>query len=127
MSIFKSKKKFYSLIFILAVVLIGFGLYQEMIVLRTEPKFLPKDKIMRKFTEKELAMYNGENKSLPILLAFDNYVYDVTSGREYYQPGGVYHRLAGKDSTSELKVFGGNMIKEKYPVIGILVSTTTSK
>ncbi|GAA5993754.1 hypothetical protein JCM5350_008223 [Sporobolomyces pararoseus] len=55
-------------------------------------------------TEQELSKYNGINtndddsKGLPIYLAIDGDVYDVTEGRESYGPGGAYHIFAGRDA-----------------------------
>lgn len=75
---------------------------------------------LKNFTVEELKKYDGSDPSLPIYLAMDGYVYDVTPGKEYYQPGGPYHSLAGRDSSYELNQFGGNIIKRKYKIAGIL-------
>lgn len=74
----------------------------------------------RSFTASQLAQFNGNNPNEPIYLALDGFVYDVTKGREFYRSGGPYHYLAGKDSTTELRIAGGGIIKRKYPVIGVL-------
>ena len=71
------------------------------------------------YTSASLAAYNGERNDLPIYVALDGYVYDVTAGKSYYLPGGTYHSIAGKDASGELHLFGGNIIKEKYPVVGV--------
>jgi predicted heme/steroid binding protein len=70
------------------------------------------------FTEKTLSLYNGEDTSLPIYLAFEGLVYDVTSGKEFYGADGPYHFLAGTDGTKLLQLIGGDIIKRKYAVIG---------
>lgn len=70
------------------------------------------------FTTDSLAPFNGEDASLPIYVAFDGNVYDVTAGKKFYGPDGHYHFLAGTDGTKLLKIFGGSTIQEKYPVIG---------
>jgi predicted heme/steroid binding protein len=75
---------------------------------------------LKTFTLAELARYNGSNSTLPIYLALDGYVYDVTKGREFYQVGGPYHDLAGRDASKELHLVGGGIIKRKYPVVGKL-------
>lgn len=80
------------------------------------------DKPLPKFTKTELKKYNGTNPSLPIYLVLDGYVYDVTKGSEFYKVGGAYHYLAGKDSSFELHMVGGDIIKRKYPVIGRLIT-----
>lgn len=72
------------------------------------------------FAENELIKYNGTNPDLPIYLAMDGYVYDVTSGKEFYEPGGSYHDLAGKDSSVLLHIAGGSIIQKKYKIVGIL-------
>ena len=68
----------------------------------------------------ELAKHDGSDAHLPIYIALNGLVYDVTSGKSYYIPGGVYHYLAGKDSSLQLNFIGGDIIKEKYPIVGIL-------
>ena len=70
------------------------------------------------FTKDSLAVFNGEDSSLPIYIAFEGNVYDVTEGEKFYGPDGNYNFLAGTDSTKLLKVFGGDTIKNKYPVVG---------
>ncbi len=75
------------------------------------------------YTATTLTPYNGSNENLPIYIALDGYVYDVTAGKSYYTLGGAYHNLAGKDASKELRLFGGNIIKEKYPVIGNFVTS----
>lgn len=72
------------------------------------------------FTLDELSQYNGTDPDLPILLALDGLVYNVTSGKKFYFLGGPYHDLAGKDSSKELHIAGGEIIKRKYPVVGKL-------
>jgi predicted heme/steroid binding protein len=74
--------------------------------------------VQKTYTATELSQYIGIDPSKPILLALDGLVYDVTAGREFYQPGGSYHDLAGKDSSTELHLVGGDIIKRKYPVVG---------
>lgn len=78
-------------------------------------------KALPKFTSEELKKYDGTDPSRPIYLALDGNVYDVTKGSEFYRVGGSYHYLAGKDSSFELHIVGGDIIKRKYPIIGRLV------
>lgn len=72
------------------------------------------------FTASQLAEYDGTDPHKPIYIAMDGLVYDVTAGKSYYQSGGSYHYLAGRDSTADLHIAGGGLIKRKYPVIGRL-------
>ena len=73
------------------------------------------------FTKASLTKFDGEDVSLPIYVAFEGSVYDVTEGKKFYGPDGHYHFLAGTDGTKLLKVFGGSTIQEKYPVVGTFV------
>jgi predicted heme/steroid binding protein len=68
----------------------------------------------------ELAKYDGTIESVPIYLALNGLVYDVSPGREFYREGGPYHYLAGKDSSSELNLIGGDIIVRKYKPIARL-------
>lgn len=72
-------------------------------------------------SQKDLGKYNGDDPTLPIYIALDGNVYDVTEGKVFYEPGGAYHYLAGKDSSLELKLFGADIIKRKYPIVAVLV------
>lgn len=72
------------------------------------------------FSETTLAKYDGTDPELPIYLALDGYVYDVTAGAsEYYGPGQPYHDLVGKDSSVLLNMFGGAIVKKKYMIVGV--------
>lgn len=71
------------------------------------------------YTASSLATFDGTDETKPIYIAIDGNVYDVTEGKKFYAPGGVYHFLAGTDGTTLLKVMGGDIIKKKYPVVGI--------
>jgi predicted heme/steroid binding protein len=73
------------------------------------------------FTKESLAQYDGTDTSLPIYVAFEGSVYDVTEGKRFYAPGGAYHFLAGTDGTPMLRIAGGGIIKEKYPIVGTYV------
>lgn len=72
------------------------------------------------FTSQELSKYDGTDPSLPIYLALDGDVYDVSPGKEYYKLGGSYHILAGKDASEQLHFAGGSIIKRKYKIVGKL-------
>lgn len=76
---------------------------------------------LKTFTTEELKKYNGTDINIPIYLAYNGDVYDVTKGREFYKVGGPYHDLAGKDSTKDLNIAGGGIIKVKYQIVGKLI------
>jgi len=50
-------------------------------------------------TPEELSVYNGTDKSLPIYLAINGTIFDVSAGEHTYGPGGSYHVFAGRDAT----------------------------
>ena len=58
--------------------------------------FPPKQRI---FTPEQLAQYDGTDPKLPLLLAVRGDVFDVSSGRLFYGPGGGYSIFAGKDAS----------------------------
>ncbi len=76
--------------------------------------------VTKTITAEELKKYDGTDPKLPIYIALDGLIYDVTAGSKFYTPGGPYHYLAGKDSSAELHLIGGDIIKRKYPVVGKL-------
>ncbi|KAK6466013.1 cytochrome b5-like heme/steroid binding domain-containing protein [Scheffersomyces coipomensis] len=46
----------------------------------------------------ELAIYDGTNPNVPIYVAVNGSVFDVSSSPKIYGPKGTYHKLSGKDS-----------------------------
>ncbi len=78
----------------------------------------PHSSLEKNFNQDTIREFNGTDKTKSIYIALNGLVYDVTSGSEFYKPGGPYHYLAGKDSSIELNMVGGSIIKSKYPVIG---------
>jgi predicted heme/steroid binding protein len=73
-------------------------------------------------TVQELTKYNGDDPNLPIYIGLNGLVYDVSSGRSFYDANGTYHYLAGKDSSSDLNLIGGDIILRKYKPISKLIS-----
>lgn len=61
----------------------------------------PSPIVFQTFTPRTLLKYNGENQS-PVYLAVRGKVYDVSSGRNFYGPGGPYENFAGRDATRGL-------------------------
>jgi predicted heme/steroid binding protein len=50
-------------------------------------------------TPAQLALYNGTDPKLPIYLALNGSIYDVSASPHLYGPGGGYGFFAGKDAT----------------------------
>ncbi|KAK2762271.1 hypothetical protein FQN54_001281 [Arachnomyces sp. PD_36] len=50
-------------------------------------------------TPSQLALYNGTDPDLPIYVAVNGSVFDVSSNRPTYGPGGSYSFFAGRDAT----------------------------
>ncbi|KAF8476144.1 cytochrome b5-like heme/steroid binding domain-containing protein [Kalaharituber pfeilii] len=49
-------------------------------------------------TDAQLAKYDGTDPALPIYVALNGSVFDVSANRETYGPGGSYHVFAGVDA-----------------------------
>ncbi|XP_010472503.1 PREDICTED: probable steroid-binding protein 3 [Camelina sativa] len=64
------------------------------------------------FTAEQLSRYNGTNESSPIYVAIKGRVFDVTTGKSFYGPGGDYAIFAGKDASRAL----GKMSKKEEDV-----------
>ena len=72
------------------------------------------------FTEDSIKQFDGTDENKPVYIAYEGYVYDVSTGRnDYYNDGRDYHYLAGKDSTTDLNIVGGSIIKKKYKIVGV--------
>ena len=82
--------------------LFGFLVYLRLrpAKLQTLPK-APPPTVFRTFTPPELFPYNGLN-GMPVYLAVRGRVFDVTSGRNFYGPGGPYANFAGRDASRGL-------------------------
>lgn len=50
-------------------------------------------------TPTQLTLYNGTDPSLPIYLAVNGSIFDVSANRAIYGPGGSYNFFAGRDAT----------------------------
>lgn len=50
-------------------------------------------------TPAQLTLYNGTDPSLPIYLAVNGSIFDVSANRPIYGPGGSYNFFAGRDAT----------------------------
>ncbi|TYI50119.1 hypothetical protein E1A91_D12G079700v1 [Gossypium mustelinum] len=64
------------------------------------------------FTVEELALYNGTDDSLPILLGILGSLFDVTKGKSHYGAGGGYSHFAGRDA-SRAFVSGNFTVRSK--------------
>lgn len=121
--------------YIVIGVLVLFAVLLTLIVLRPHSAVAPGDDLeasppeatstLPVYTATTLAPYNGKNSDLPIYIAFEGNVYDVTSGKDFYGPGAMYHYLAGTDGTEILKYIGGDIIKRKYTIVGTLSTEET--
>lgn len=66
-----------------------------------------------------ISKFIGNDQNNPIYIAFEGCVYDVTPGKDkFYGPNMDYNYLTGKDSTDELHIAGGAIIKSKYKIVG---------
>ncbi|PLW08790.1 hypothetical protein PCASD_03465 [Puccinia coronata f. sp. avenae] len=54
------------------------------------------------FTPQELSQFDGSDPSKSIYVAIKGIVFDVSSKRDVYGPGGSYHVFAGKDGSKGL-------------------------
>ncbi|TGJ79272.1 hypothetical protein E0Z10_g9489 [Xylaria hypoxylon] len=68
------------------------------------PATLPREPpavVFRTFTPHTLLPFNGMN-NMPVYMAVRGRVFDVTSGRNFYGPGGPYENFAGRDASRGL-------------------------
>lgn len=69
--------------------------------------YLPKHEAL--FTEAGLAKFDGSDPTKPLYVAIDGIVYDVSSNRRTYGPGGSYGFMSGRDAA---RAFGTGCFKE---------------
>ncbi|KAL8238926.1 hypothetical protein R6Q59_015493 [Mikania micrantha] len=71
-------------------------------------------------TLEELNQYDGTNPSKPIYIAVKGRIFDVSTAKSFYGPGGSYAMFAGKDATRAL----AKMSKNDEDVVGSLDGLT---
>lgn len=54
---------------------------------------------MESFVKTDLRRYDGSDDSLPIMMAIQGIVFDVSSGANFYSKAGPYNQLVGKDAS----------------------------
>lgn len=115
-------KRILTVIFLL---LITFGVsfvliynQQSQQIIKSKQQQASQDQALPVFSLEQLTKFDGTDPNLPIYIGLNGYVYDVTSGKKFYQTGGTYHYLAGKDSSQMLNEIGGDIIEKKYPIVG---------
>ncbi|KAM7459603.1 hypothetical protein LguiA_036597 [Lonicera macranthoides] len=94
----------------------------------------------------QLKQYDGTDPSKPIYVAIKGRIFDVTTGKSFYGPGGAYVMFAGKDASRALAKMSKNeedvtasldglsdkeigvlndwekKFEAKYPIVGRVVS-----
>ncbi|KAJ1968643.1 hypothetical protein IWQ62_001118 [Dispira parvispora] len=68
--------------------------------------WVPRTKLV--LSDQELAQYDGSDPSLPIYLAINGRVYDVSASPHYYGPYGAYGVFSGKDAA---RAWGTNCLQ----------------
>ncbi|XP_057433079.1 probable steroid-binding protein 3 [Lotus japonicus] len=59
-------------------------------------------------TAQQLSQYNGTDPSKPIYVSVKGRVFDVTTGKSFYGPGGAYAMFAGRDASRALAKMSKN-------------------
>ncbi|PAN08671.1 hypothetical protein PAHAL_1G428700 [Panicum hallii] len=80
----------------------------------------PSGTMATELTAAQLRAYDGTDPSKPIYVSIRGKVYDVTSGRSFYGPGGAYAIFAGHEASRAL----GKMSKDEADVSGDLSGLT---
>ncbi|EIW72528.1 hypothetical protein M231_06217 [Tremella mesenterica] len=102
----------------------------------------PEVLVYKKYTPEELSIYDGKNPGERILLAImrvgrdgvikggeERTVFDVTSGRSFYGPDGMYGNFAGRDASRGMakQSFDDDMITPLDQPLDLLSDLTKSE
>lgn len=60
------------------------------------------------FTPQQLKQYDGTDPSKPIYVAIKGRVFDVSTAKNFYGPGGAYAVFSGKDASRALAKMSKN-------------------
>lgn len=71
-------------------------------------------------TEHQLRQFNGSDPSKPIYVAVKGRIFDVTTGKSFYGPGGAYAMFAGREASRAL----AKMSKEEEDISASLDDLT---
>ncbi|KAF5206000.1 Membrane steroid-binding protein [Thalictrum thalictroides] len=71
-------------------------------------------------TKEQLKQFDGSDSSKPIYVAIKGRIFDVSTGKSFYGPGGSYYMFAGKDASRAL----GKMSKNEEDVTDSLDGLT---
>ncbi|KAM3432860.1 hypothetical protein NHJ13734_006711 [Beauveria thailandica] len=86
-------------------ILVSAVVYAVYMLFRAPPKHdIPKPPapiVFRTYTPRTLLPFNGQDGS-PVYMAVRGRVFDVSSGRNFYGPGGPYANFAGRDASRGL-------------------------
>ncbi|KAI1265970.1 cytochrome b5 [Xylariaceae sp. FL1019] len=89
----------------LNIILFAITLYTTYALYKpSPPATLPREPpavVFRTFNPRSLLPYNG-TEGMPVYMAVRGRVFDVTSGRNFYGPGGPYENFAGRDASRGL-------------------------
>lgn len=119
MKFFRSKT-LQVIILILLILILGFRLYTLYKISTIDTSIPEQYQSLPEMSLSELAKYDATDPNLPIYIGLNGLVYDVTSGKEYYEKGKVYNYITGKDSSELLNQIGGDIIVRKYKPVARL-------
>jgi predicted heme/steroid binding protein len=108
------------LLFLIPTITFLFGYWQRINTAKSNDQVINNTDNLPFMKESDLSEFNGTDPNKPIYIGLNGYVYDVSPGRDFYNPDGPYHYLAGRDSSTELNLIGGDIIARKYKIIAKL-------
>ncbi len=119
----KQKRKLLAILLLATLTpcfVIGFFFYQRFQPSDCQTKLTAAQKNLPRISTEELTRHDGKTEPT-FYIGLNCLVYDVTPGaKDYYEEGKAYHYLVGKDSSKQLAIFGGDIIKSKYKAVGKL-------
>lgn len=82
---------------------------------------------MKKFTQEELAQYNGKDGK-PVYIAYKGNVYDVSESKMWKVGQHMRRHSAGVDLTTDIQAAPHDTeVLERYPQVGVLIKEEPSK
>ncbi|XP_013190148.1 membrane-associated progesterone receptor component 2-like [Amyelois transitella] len=99
-----------------------YKIYSKFSKSKSEAPTVELPKLRKDMTVAELRQYDGNQPDGRVLVAVNNWIFDVTRGRRFYGPGGPYAAFGGRDASRGFATFSVTSSDKEYDDLSDLSS-----